>query len=408
MALRAWDSLEGTPLATRLAEYARWVAGKAILPGIGGFGKDWLAQGRLVAGVQGLLPNVRKPETLVASLWEEAFIRLDRLREGAERHCPGEFSPAQLEEIRDWCLRAYSQREEYRAWREEWQGQPATDEEGQALRVEPPPIDQEDDTLLLLLFAKMVGPLRTRKNKALRLQHLMIDEAQDFSPLDVQLAIALAAEPRSVTLAGDTDQRMILHNAFDTWEDVLSHLGLKGSTVTPLQVGYRSTEEIMHFSKSVLGELATERPWLPTREGAPVELLRFTDPGQAVSVLSEALHGLLRREPNAYVALIARYPAQAEVYYEGLHFAGLPRLRRVAEQNFTFQRGIDVTDVQQVKGLEFDYVVLLDVDRPSYPDDPAARYLLHIAATRAAHQLWLVTCNAPSPLLPSDLGQQIL
>ncbi len=105
---------------------------------------------------------------------------------------------------------------------------------------------------------------------------------------------------------------------------------------------------------------------------------------------------------------MARYPAQADLYYEGLVFTDLPRLRRVAEQNFSFQRGVDVTDVQQVKGLEFDYVILLDVDRHSYPDDVAARYLLHICATRAAHQLWLVACNPPSPLLPADLTQQVL
>ena len=86
----------------------------------------------------------------------------------------------------------------------------------------------------------------------------------------------------------------------------------------------------------------------------------------------------------------------------------LPRLRRVADQDFSFQRGVDVTDVHQVKGLEFDYVVLLEVDRASYPDDTASRYLLHIGATRAAHQLWLVACATPSPLVPQDLVQQIL
>jgi DNA helicase-2/ATP-dependent DNA helicase PcrA len=135
----------------------------------------------------------------------------------------------------------------------------------------------------------------------------------------------------------------------------------------------------------------------------PVELLRFTDTGQAVSTLADALRSLNRREPTASVALIARFATQADVYYQGLVNAELPRLRRVADQDFSFQPGIEVTDITQVKGLEFDYVVLLDVDRASYPDDTASRYLLHIGATRAAHQLWLVACRAPSPLLPPDL-----
>jgi DNA helicase II / ATP-dependent DNA helicase PcrA len=56
-----------------------------------------------------------------------------------------------------------------------------------------------------------------------------------------------------------------------------------------------------------------------------------------------------------------------------------------------------------VKGLEFDYVLCMDVNASNYPDTLEARHLLHIAATRAAHQLWLVVTAEPSPLLPRDL-----
>jgi DNA helicase II / ATP-dependent DNA helicase PcrA len=48
-------------------------------------------------------------------------------------------------------------------------------------------------------------------------------------------------------------------------------------------------------------------------------------------------------------------------------------------------------------------VVLVEVSHASYPDDDASRHLLHIAATRAAHQLWVLTSDHPSPLLPPDL-----
>jgi DNA helicase-2/ATP-dependent DNA helicase PcrA len=65
-----------------------------------------------------------------------------------------------------------------------------------------------------------------------------------------------------------------------------------------------------------------------------------------------------------------------------------------------------VTDVRQVKGLEFDYVVLLDVNEASYPAQDEARHLLHIAVTRAAHQLWLTATGKPSPLLPAELVER--
>jgi DNA helicase-2/ATP-dependent DNA helicase PcrA len=119
--------------------------------------------------------------------------------------------------------------------------------------------------------------------------------------------------------------------------------------------------------------------------------------------LAEALRSLAVREPNASVALIARFPAQADAYHDALRRAEVPGLRRVSRQDFSFSAGIDVTDVAQVKGLEFDYVVLLDVTASSYPDSVEARHLLHIGATRAVHQLWLVAVGELSPLLPDDL-----
>ena len=81
----------------------------------------------------------------------------------------------------------------------------------------------------------------------------------------------------------------------------------------------------------------------------------------------------------------------------------MPTLRLVADQDFSFVAGIDVTDVRQSKGLEFDIVILLDVNDASYPASDDARRLLHVAMTRAAHQLWVTYVGAPSPLLPEGL-----
>src|SRR5690606_23351058 len=138
-----------------------------------------------------------------------------------------------------------------------------------------------------------------------------------------------------------------------------------------------------------------------------VELFEFAYSGEAVAFLGEALRSLMAAEPRASVAVIARYPEQADLYYNGLKNAEVPFLRRIARQDFPFKSGIDVTDVRQVKGLEFDYVVLLEVSAASYPAEDEARHLLHIAATRAAHQLWITATGAPSPILPRKLREHM-
>jgi DNA helicase-2/ATP-dependent DNA helicase PcrA len=122
-----------------------------------------------------------------------------------------------------------------------------------------------------------------------------------------------------------------------------------------------------------------------------------------VAFLAEALRSLPTREPRATVAVLARHPEQADRYFDGLQRAEVPSLRRVRAQDFSFHPGIEVTDIRQVKGLEFDYVVMVDVNATTFGQDDESRHLFHIAATRAAHQLWLIVTSTPSPLIPPEL-----
>ena len=405
--LQAWDSLADRPLALRLKEFTYWVLGRGILPHIGKFPHGWVVQKRLRDFLAENCPTADNPQELVLTIWMEAFLNLAWLSDALSRNAPGEFSPSQIVEIRDWSFRFYSSWEDAKNPVEREMG--ILEEEGQSNPApDLPQLDHEDDTLLLLLYREMVGPLRGRKNRDLKVQHLMVDEAQDFSPLDLRVLIDLAAEPRSITLAGDTDQRMVLQNSFTRWEDVLEQLNLPSKAIKPLQVGYRSTRQIMDFARAVLGPLARERPWRAVRDGAPVSLFRNTDAGQTVAMLSDALLSLMQREPQANVAVIARYPEQADIYHEGLVKADLPRLKRVRDYGFTFKPGVEVTDIAQVKGLEFDYVVLVDADASTYPDEPAARYMLHVGATRAAHQLWLISAKQPSPIIPANVNHHFM
>jgi DNA helicase-2/ATP-dependent DNA helicase PcrA len=170
--------------------------------------------------------------------------------------------------------------------------------------------------------------------------------------------------------------------------------------VRPLKLAYRSTEPVMRFARRVLGPLQTGfDSEIVARPGVEVSLHGFDGMGEAVGFVADALRSLVGREPSASVALITRHAGQADAWYAALESAEVPMLRRVRRQDFPFAPGVDVTDVAQVKGLEFDYVILLDVNRASYPDTVESRHLLHIGATRTTHQLWLISTGKPSELV---------
>ena len=266
-------------------------------------------------------------------------------------------------------------------------------------------IDREDDAILLRLYQRLVGPLQRKKSR-LVYEHIFCDETQDLSPLELAVVLDTASERQSVTLAGDVAQKLYMDNGFSDWRSVLSDLGLSHVEIEPLRLSYRSTHEILDFAHDVLGPLQGERAGKAMRHGAPVELFRFTTSGEGVAFLSEALRNLTRAEPLSSVAVIARHPEQADLWFKGLKRGEVPNLRRIAEQDFPFRPGVDVTDVKQVKGLEFDYVIVVEASSAVFPEDDESRHLLHIAATRAAHQLWVITAGSPSALIPQSLRDE--
>jgi DNA helicase-2/ATP-dependent DNA helicase PcrA len=276
--------------------------------------------------------------------------------------------------------------------------------DGQRTEDDQPLLDA-DDLAILLRANQLVRPGEAT------LAHLFVDEAQDLSPMKLAALIGQTRSslPRrlpSLTLAGDTAQRLFLDNGFGDWRAVLSHLGLDHVAIEPLRIAYRSTCEILELARFAMGPLPIDVPAEAKRRGAPVEAFRFSAVGAAVAFLAEALRDLSVREPRATVALLARYPEQADRCFDGLRHAEVPALRRVRAQEFNFRPGIDVTDVRQVKGLEFDYVVMLDTNASSYGTDDESRHLFHIGVTRAAHQLWLLVTGTPSPLVPPGRLQE--
>jgi DNA helicase-2/ATP-dependent DNA helicase PcrA len=269
-------------------------------------------------------------------------------------------------------------------------------------------LDEEDDALLLRLYQLVHGQLTRVDGEPLVYDHIALDEAQDLSAAEVQLLYYATDEQHSVTIAGDVAQRVIFDNAFRGWESLLSDIGVDAAVrIRPLKLAYRSTAPVMRFAQRVLGPLLTaDAAEIEARPGAEVSLHPFDGMGEAVGFVADALRSLIGRESAASVALLTRHAGQADAWYAALARAEVPQLRRVRRQDFAFAPGVDVTEVGQVKGLEFDYVILLDVNDSSYPDSIEARHLLHIGATRATHQLWLVSTGKLSPLVAAAVAEE--
>ncbi|MGB5810634.1 MAG: ATP-binding domain-containing protein, partial [Polyangiales bacterium] len=394
---RVWQGSKAEPLGVRLDVLGQWLQSRRE-------GAEEVTAGmRHTVGRICQRWSTRVSDVVTA--WADVLTDKQRLLSTFAKWAPEALTEREIGWVHSWCSRASTRTlmayEDAIDEDDDERSDRSVGADGEH-DDEPPELDREDDALLLRLYQVMRGPLFGRR-APLRYEHIFVDEAQDMSPVELSVVLDTSTSQQSVTLAGDIAQKLHLDNGFSDWRHVLEQLKLDHVEIEPLKLAYRSTHEILEFATEVLGPLRNEVSGEATRYGAPVELFQFGGSGEAVGFLSEALRNLVSSEPLSSVAVIARYPEQADLYYKGLRHGEVPNLRRVADQDFLFRPGVDVTDVRQVKGLEFDYVVIVECNASTFSADDETRHLLHIAATRAAHQLWVFSTGTPSLLLPESL-----
>jgi len=251
--------------------------------------------------------------------------------------------------------------------------------------------DVEDLALHLFLEA------HAGRTQGGRTAHLVLDEAEDFSLFELGILAAEVGRKGSSTLAGDEMQQT--HSSFAGWDGILESVGAKKPVTCRLNVAYRCPRPIAELAQHVLGNQAPLDPAKAGRDGAPVGFHHFPDEAQSHLFLADALRDLVDREPNASIGVVASDPEAARRVASAL--ASVPRARLVLDGAYTFDPGIDVCDVSSVKGLEFDYVVVPDATAFAYPDDADSRRRLHVAVTRASHQLWVMSNGQRSRVLPA-------
>lgn len=261
-------------------------------------------------------------------------------------------------------------------------------------------IDPEDFALLLELHFYKSGRASSQHGRLKTYSHMVIDEAQDLAEVELRVLGRGLSEEAAITIAGDAAQQIDPTHSFESWEKVLEVLGLPPVRAHQLKTTYRSTKAIAALAHDVLGPLAPREPALALREGRPVARTLFPNEGQMLVFLSETLTELMDSEPLASVAIITKTEEYASSLYQLLR--DVPRVRLVERGAFDFKPGIDITPAAEVKGLEFDYVVIPDANRGIYVDRPQDRRTLHVALTRAIHQLWVISVGHPASILPEE------
>ena len=262
-------------------------------------------------------------------------------------------------------------------------------------------IDVEDLAVVFALHRRMTGGDRTEHGALSQYQHVLLDEAQELAPIELELLGRAVAPGGAVTVAGDERQQVDPTSTFVGWPGTLAELGVEEPAIVTLAASYRCPQTVEDVARAVLDPRVGSRP---QPRGAPVVCARHEHLGPLVAALGDGLAALLQDDPRLTAAVVCRHVETARRLHALLRHAVPARL--VIGGEFTFRPGVDVTTVHEVKGLEFDVVAVPDVDAASYADAPESRRALYVALTRAVHQAWLLAAGPWSRVLPAWLVER--
>ncbi len=224
------------------------------------------------------------------------------------------------------------------------------------------------------------------------IKHVVVDEAQDYTP--VQYGILKQVFPTAgMTLLGDINQTINpLKGDFDH-RMLLDILKPRTHVLHRLTMGYRSTVEIVDFTRPILGgdqEIRSIR-----RSGKKPRVVKAEDKIRLIDKLVDDIKGL-RAEGYGSIGIITKTAVAAQALHHRLsqHIKCI----LVKRDDKHFSKGIVVIPVYLAKGLEFDAALVVGVDAKAYGLDRDRR-LLYTACTRAMHRLNLYYTGKISPLL---------
>lgn len=226
-----------------------------------------------------------------------------------------------------------------------------------------------------------------------RIKQVIIDEAQDYSPFQLEYIYRLFPRAR-FTLLGDLNQGIYSANV-QSYERIGQLFGQEDVKVTRLTKSYRSTSEIIDFTKRILRDPEPVEPI--GRHGEQPQMNYVAQPEQLASHVAKGVRSLLQRGAQS-IAIICKTEQESAHAYEKLKTVIDSELHLFTKKSRSFISGVVVVPAYLAKGLEFDGVIVFNASKEVYERE-SERKLLYTACTRALHFLQVYYTGEATPLI---------
>lgn len=232
------------------------------------------------------------------------------------------------------------------------------------------------------------------------LGHIILDEAQDLSPMQLR-AVGRRASTGSLTILGDLAQGTTPW-ATRSWDESLEHLGKSDAHLEELTRGFRVPASVIEYAARLLPHTA---PGLARPESVrtnPGRLELMPADGTLLPASVAATRSALESAPGTVGVIVA--DATVPAVARSLQAAGIGHIvlggesAPEAEQGTVGQRDepdgprVQLVPATLAKGLEFDQVVVVEPATivAAEPDQQTGLRRLYVVLTRAVSGLTVV------------------
>lgn len=228
--------------------------------------------------------------------------------------------------------------------------------------------------------------------------HIIVDEAQDVSPLELWLLRSFVTTG-SMTILGDLAQAIHPYKGVSNWNEFSEVFSKDVVQYEEIERTYRSTYEIMTFANNILSGYLMQRHKYPQaipfeRHGPHVKTQAHIEVKGQLEFIASEIDRLLS-QGYATVAVICKTDKQVNVIDSYLRKLDYPSQTLLAtEAEYGLQ--LSVVPVNLAKGIEFDACIVAYADSVTFPADELHGRLLYVAVTRGLHELVVTWTGAPS------------
>lgn len=245
----------------------------------------------------------------------------------------------------------------------------------------------DDAIAIAYLYLKIYGT-----NKYKNIKQVVIDEAQDYYPLQYEIFNLLFSNAK-FTILGDMKQTLAKKEDISFYEQIQKILNKKKSSLIMLDKSFRCTNEILNFSLKFIEQSSQIKSF--NRNGDSPKVYIADNSEIFIDEIVKEIN-LCQEKGFQSICLICKTEKNSIYLFNKIkHKLDIQLIKNGSVSDL---QGVFILPVYMSKGLEFDAVLICDADSQNYHDEDD-KNLLYVACTRALHKLSLFCENEVSPLI---------